>query len=243
MENLFFLVLTHHSMITLQHKNLIQFSLGLVVLALLVGTTACNRSPNETWHCYDRENNPVEGVVVICRYSLANSGKTAVNCRVSDATGRLDLDLDDDTPVGLIRGFNCIYSPALHNGDVGLGERWREGKQVPDVAVYFDELNNNIYLKSAAEDPVIWHAALVEFIGSYTMSRGFNNGGIKLNKELSTIVSQERTLFLKKYGEQQVPPDYLENGSFRRYRDFRDLVHQKDVILKFKDITLPFPNP
>jgi hypothetical protein len=43
----------------------------LVTLALIAGITGCNRTPNETWYCYDTHGHPLEGVVIACHYGLA----------------------------------------------------------------------------------------------------------------------------------------------------------------------------
>lgn len=122
-----------------------------------------------------------------------------------------------------------------------MGESWHEGQPIPDEAVYYDEWNNNIYLKSGFDDPVIWHAALETLIATYSTLRNFPNGGAKLDSQISAMISQERALFLGKYGEQVVSIDYLKKGAFRNYHD--DLPREKNVILKFKDITLPLPKP
>lgn len=225
-------------MITTRRKPWIRFALSLLALALLVGATGCKRTRDETWYCYDREGTPVEGAIVICHYNLAGSGQAAVNYRISDAKGKIFLDLDGDTPDGLIRGFSCIYSPKLRSS--GPGERWHVDQPVPDTTAYFDEWNNKIYLKSGVGDPLIWHEALNDLISSYfTNMRG--NGGAKLQRDLGSVVARERSLFLEEYGEQVVPPAYLENAAVNAFYPY--ISRKKNAGLKFKDITLAVPKP
>ncbi len=240
MENFLILVLTHHSMITSLHKPWIRCALKLLTPVLLIAASGCKQTKDDTWYCYDRKGKPVEGVLIICRYSLANSGRAAINHRFSNATGMILINLDDDTPDGLIRGYSCIYSANLKSGDIGLGERWHEGQPVPAMPVYFDEWNKKIYLKSGIDDPVIWHSALTSLISSYSELIGNTNGGAKLNAELSSLVSQERALFLERYGEQVVPLEYLKTGWIFRVH-YLNIDKSRSDGLKFKDITLPLP--
>lgn len=227
---------------TFLQKPWIRLALSLLALVLIVGVTACKQTQDETWYCYDTQGHPVESVLIVCRYSLANSGRAAINHRFSNATGMIVIDLDDDTPDGLIRGYSCIYSAKLKSGDTGLGERWHKGQPVPDTAVYFDEWNNKIYLKSGIDDPLIWHSALTTLISSYSELRRNPYGGAKLNAELSALVSQERALFLEKYGDLTVPLDYLDTGwVFRSH--YPNIDRSYNAGLKFKDITLPLPKP
>jgi len=214
---------------------------SLLALALIVGITGCNGTPNETWHCYDTQGHPAEGILIVCFYGLANYKQSGVNCRFSDATGKITLDLDKDTPHGLQRGYDCIYSAKLRSGAAGLGERWHDGQPVPDTAVYFDERNNKIFLKSGVDDPLIWHAALNNLISSYNRLRKFTNGGMKVNETLSTMVPRERTLFLDKYGELAVPLDYLNSASVKSYYSY--LAKSNNATKTFRDITLPLPKP
>ena len=222
-----------------RHKPWIRFALSLLALALLVGATGCRRTRDETWYCYDREGKPVEDAIVICTYTLAGSGQSAVNYRISDAKGKIFLNLDDDTPDGLIRGFSCIYSPKLRNS--GPGERWHVDQPVPDTSAYFDEWNNKIYLKSGVGDPLIWHEALNDLISAYSTHNDDPNGGAKLDRDLGSIVFHERSLFLEEYGEQVVPPVYLENAAVNSFYPY--ISKRKNANLKFKDITLDLPKP
>ena len=221
-----------------------------VFIALCIGTTACNSTDNKTWHCYDRQGNPAEGVVIISRWGLPECNKSGVTCRISDANGKIVLDLDADTPPGLDRGDECIYSSKLRCGSVGMGKRWHETEPgheiqpIPDTPVYFDEWNNKIYLKSGVNDPVIWHNALNHFILSYSASRNHPNGGAKLNAYLSVLVSRERALFLEKYGEQIVPQNYNYTVSLDTLvTRYSYLSKRNNANLKFKDITNPLPKP
>ena len=225
----------------------VRLALNLLAIALCIGTTACNSTDNKTWHCYDRQGNPAEGVVILCHWGLANYDKHGVTCRMSDANGKIVLDGDADTPFGLSRGDACIYSSKLRSGSVGMGKRWHETEPeheiqpIPDTAVYFDEWNNKIYLKSGVDDPVIWHNALNHLISSYGRLRGAPNGGAKLNAMLSGIVPHERALFLEKYGERIVPSDYLKTASVNNF--FGGSSKRTNSGIKFKDITLPLPKP
>jgi hypothetical protein len=225
-------------MITSRHKPWIRFTLSLLALALIVGATGCKATRDEKWHCYDREGKPIEGAIVICSYNLAGSGQTAVNYRISDAKGKIFLDLDEDTPDGLIRDFS-IYSPELRSG--GPGERWHKDQPIPDTTAYFDEWNNKIYLKSGVRDPLIWHEALNNLISSFFTNMRDNNGGAKLQRELGPVVARERSLFLEQYGEQVVSPAYLENAAVNAFYPY--ISKQKSAGLKFKDITLSIPPP
>lgn len=242
MENFLLLMPTrHHPMITFLRNPWKPFILSPLVLAMLMGVSGCKQTRDETWYCYDTQGHPVEGVLIVCRYSLANSGRAAINHRFSDGTGKIVIDLDEDTPDGLQRGYSCIYSPKLKSGDAGLGGRWHKGLPIPDKAVYFDEWNNKIYLKRGVDDPLIWHNALCVLISSYSGLRGNPYGGAKLDAKLSVLVPRERALFLEKYGEQVVPLDYLKRGSFSAY--YPNLDKSYTAGLKFKDITLPLPKP
>lgn len=235
MENLLLLVPTHHPMIIFLHKPWIRLTLNLLTVALLMGATSCKQTRDETWYCYDRNSKPVEGVIVICHYNLANSGKSATTYRLSDATGKIFFDFDEDPPDGLIRGYSCIYSPRLRSGAGDLGERWHDGQPIPNDPVYFDEWNNKIYIKSGTGEPLIWHDALNALISAYFTNMHDNNDGAKLKRELGPSVSHERSLFLEEYGERLVPLAYLDTAAIRAYYPF--VAERKNTGLRFKDIT------
>jgi len=213
---------------------------SMQAIALIIGTTSCAISSSETWHCYDTKGNPAEGVLIVCHYGLSNYDKTGVNCRFSDAKGKIVLDLDADTPLGLERGYSCIYSSKLRSGCADQGTRWHEGETIPKDAVYFDEWNNKIYMKSGIDNPVIWHNALNALIHAYEDSRRAVNGGRNLNAQISQIVLMERALFIKKYGENEVPIGYLKTDGLVY---FPTLQKNYKSGLKFKDITLPIQKP
>lgn len=222
------------------HKLAMRFTPNLLAVALLTGVAGCKQTKDETWHIYDRNGKPVPDAIVICSYTLANSGKGAVNYRIGKPTGEILLDLDEDTPDGLDRGYSCVYSPRLRNGDTGLGQRWHEGEPIPDGSVYFDEWNHKIRIKSGVEDPLIWHHALNSLIAGYFNNICNDKGGAKLRKELGPIVSRERSLFLEKYGEELVPAAYLDKTAVNAY--YPSVFKKKNTGLKFKDITLQIPS-
>ena len=231
-------------MITVRQSAWTRFILGFLALGLLLGTAGCYTTRDVTWHCYDEKGQPVEGVLIVCHYGLANYGKRAVTHRFSDAQGKVILDFDDDTPHELLRGYDCIYSSKLCSGSVDIGERWHQGAPIPDSAVYFDEYNYNIYIKSGEGNPVFWHSALNALIDEYRNKNirkaGLNAPGVvKLEATLSVLVPRERVLFLAKYGEQLVPGDYIKNGSVGSY--FPEIFHGDGSRLKFKDVTLALP--
>jgi len=215
---------------------------SLLALALIVSTTGCNATPNETWHCYDTQGHPVEGVLIVCDYGLASYGKRAFNHRFSNADGKIVLDFDKDTPRELNRGYSCIYSAKLRSGAVGIGKRWHNGEPIPDEAVYFDEWNNKIYIRSGVDDPVVWHRILLKLI---EMDRPMVThkadlvvpGMAKLEKALTLVILRDRASFLKEYGERLVPISYIESSYLKVF--FPDIRKQKTTDIKFKDITLP----
>lgn len=225
-----------------------RFALGVLALGLLLGATGCYSIRNETWHCYDDKGQPVEGVLIICNYGLANYGKRAVNHRFSDAQGRIILDFDEDTPRELMRGYDYIYSSKLRSGSVGIGERWHQGAPIPGRAVYFDEYNNNIYIKGGASDPLIWGGALNGVLSAYSWafhSAGYVPGrdavpGLaKLKESLEVLAPRERALFLAQYGEKTVPVNEINQRGLRGY--FVNLPDRDNPNLKFKDIIIQLP--
>ena len=219
-----------------QRKPWASFALNLLVLALFAG---CNSPKNETWYCYDTHGHPLPDVVIACHYGLAGYDKTGMNCRFSDSSGRIVLDLDDDIPSGLMRGFSCIYSAKLRSGDVGLGKRWHEGEPIPETAVYFDEWNNKIYLKSGFDDQVAWAVAvnsLTNAYGNAFFRAGKEPGSAKMEKALEKLVPRERELFLAQYGEEAVPVYEIKRRKLQGHFDFP----RKDTAdLKFKDVIDP----
>lgn len=214
----------------------VKISISLLVVALVAWIFLGHQPEDETWHCYDTQGHPAEGVLIVCHYGLAGSNRSGVNFRFSDAEGKIIFDLDDDTPDGLMRGYSCIYSPKLRSGAVGQGERWHEGQPIPNEAVYFDEWNNKIHLQSGVDDPLIWHNALGHLICAYGGARRNPHGGAKVDAELAGLVFRERALFLEKYGEQVVPLSYLKTGTFRNFYSY---ARKADAGSKFKDITPP----
>jgi|LNAP01.1.fsa_nt_gb hypothetical protein len=216
--------------------------IGLFVISLSL--TGCYKTRDVTWHCYDEKGKPVEGVLIVCNYGLANYGKRAVNHRFSDAQGKVVLDFDEDTPRELMRGYDCIYSAKLRSGSVDIGERWHRGAPIPESAVYFDEYNYNIYIKSGDNNPVFWHSALNSLIDEYrnhnVRKAGSDAPGVaKIDIMFSILVPRERALFLAKYGDQLVPSVYIKTGSVGSY--FPDIFQRDTSRLKFKDVTLPLP--
>ncbi len=217
------------------------FVICLLAISLLAAITGCNRTKNETWYCYDTHGHPVEGVVISCDYGLAGYDKTGVNGRFSDSTGKIVLDLDDDTPAGLMRGFSCIYSAKLRSGAVGMGDRWHEGQPIPETAVYFDEWNNKIYLRSGFDDPLAWALAvngLMNAYGNAFFSAGAVPGAAKLEKELESLARREREQFIALHGEKTVPVDEINR---RRLQGHFKLPRKDNPDLKFKDIMVPLP--
>lgn len=177
--------------------------------------------------------------MIVCHYGLAGHDKTGMNCRFSDASGRVLFGLDDDTPDGLIRGYSCIYSSKLRSGAVGMGERWHEGEPIPDSAVYFDEWNNKIYLRSGIDDPVVWADAvnhLTSAYGNAFFTAGAVPGAAKLEKELEVLAPRERELFIEQYGEEPVPVDEIRR---RKLQGHFELPRKDTPELKFKDIIVP----
>jgi len=220
------------------------FTLYLLAVSLLLTTAGCNRDRKETWHCYDTKGHPIEGVLIVCDYGLSNYKKRAFNHRFSDATGKIVLDLDEDTPGELNRGYSCIYSAKLRSGDVGIGKRWHSGEPIPDEAVYFDEWNNKIYIKSGLDDPVRWHRILTTLIGIDKPMVNHKSdlivpGMTKLEKTLTPIISRDRALFLKEYGERVVPRSYIESAFLQNY--YPDLWKETNSVKTFNDITLSLP--
>lgn len=226
-------------------KFLILFTLSLLAIGLIVWiVNRYNRHQEDTWYCYNTQGQPAEGVMIVCRYGLANYPKVALTHRFSDAKGKIVLDLDWDTPSGLIRGITCIYSSKLRSGCPGEGERWHKGRPAPDTAVYFDEWNNKLFIKSGDDDPTIWHPALNAIIETYQnmimhkSSKGIP-GKIKLEKALSALVPNERKSFLEKYGDEKSPMDYVNTGNVLHY--FPRAAKNPNSNLLFKDITLEIP--
>ncbi|MEO8615858.1 MAG: hypothetical protein ABI600_12015 [Luteolibacter sp.] len=222
-----------------QRKPWASSALHLLALALLTGITGCERPEKETWYCYDALGHPLEGVVIACNYGLPNYDKSGMNCRFSDASGRIVLDLDKDIPNGLRRGFSCIYSAKLRSGNVGMGERWHGGEPIPDTAVYFDEWNNKIYLKNGFDDPVAWAVAvngLTAAYGNAFFTAGEVPGAVKMEKALEKLAPRERDLFIAQYGELEVPWDEIKR---RRLQGHFKTPRKDAAGMKFKDIIDP----
>jgi len=209
--------------------------------ALFLRISGCGHTPDETWFCYDTSGHPVGGVLILCDYGLASSNKSAVNFRFGDSSGKVVLDLDRDNPYRTLnRGYSCIYSRQLKNGDSDIGERWHKGEPIPPGPVYFDEWNHKIYIAPGGDDPQAWHAALDMLIVSYS-ARKCPVGGTKLGRELYHFIERERQEFLEKYGETSVPPEYLKTNRLMLYH--KNLKALPVDNLKFKDITLELPKP
>ena len=222
-----------------RYKRKVPLVIYLLALALIAGITGCNRTKNETWYCYDTQGHPLEGVVIACHYGLAGYDKTGENCRFSDSSGKIVLDLDNDIPDGLNRGFSCIYSAKLRSGDVGMGERWHKGEPIPETAVYFDEWNNKIYLRSGFDDPVAWAVAVNSLTNAYRsafFSAGKVPGTAKLEKDLEMLALRERERFIALHGEETVPVDEIKR---RGLHGHFELPRKDNPDLKFKDIMVP----
>ncbi|MCX6937069.1 MAG: hypothetical protein NTU80_04110 [Verrucomicrobia bacterium] len=217
---------------------------ALCLLGLLASSGCVMITPNETWYCYDEQGQPLESVIIVCNYGLANSAKRGVGYGISDALGKVTFVADKDMPRGLERGYECIYSKKLQSGYVDIGERWHKGAPIPKEPVYFDEHAKKIFIKSGIGDPVCWHAAINRLINEYrNVGSGkmamYGPGAGKLWNLLSTLVPVERDAFLKAYGEQPIPTDYLKSNVLNAY--FPRAHRQINDGLKFKDITLPLP--
>jgi len=214
------------------------------MVGLLLGA-GCNLiTPNETWYCYDEQGQPVEGVIIVCRYGLANYAKRGVGYGISDAQGKVTFVADDAMPGGLERGYDRVYSAKLQSGDAGMGERWHNGAPIPEDPVYFDEYTNKIYIKNGVGNPAMWNAAINGLIDAYRNVGGgkmamYGPGAGKLWTALSTLVPAERDAFLKKYGELPVPVKYLKSNRLHAAFPFADM--QVNQGLRFKDVTLALP--
>ena len=216
-----------------------RFALKLLALALLAGITGCNRTKNEIWYCYDSQGHPLEGVLIACHYGLAGSDKTGMNCRFSDSSGKIVLDVDGDIPDGLLRGFSCIYSAKLRSGALGMGERWHKGEPIPETAVYFDEWNNKIYLKDGADDPVAWAVAINGLINAYGNAffvAGEVPGAANMENALEKLVPRERDLFIDRYGNEPVPWDEIKRRGLHGHFDAR---RTEPAEMKFKALIIP----
>ncbi len=69
---------------------------GLASAALLVG--ACSNIPKETFHCVDNNGQPVEGVLLMCRYSGSTSMSyytAGADYRFSDSHGDATFGEDE----------------------------------------------------------------------------------------------------------------------------------------------------
>ena len=220
----------------------------IVLFTISLLLTGCYSTRNETWHCYDEKGQPVVGVLIVCNYGLANYGKRAVNHRFTDAQGHVVLDFDADTPRELMRGYNCIYSAKLRSGAAGIGERWHQGAPIPKAPVYFDEYNNNIYIKDGANDPLIWGAAINQVLSAYSRAVGAGvyisgrervPGMAKLEEALAMLAPKERALFLAQYGENAVPFNEINQRGLRGY--FWNFPYDSAPNLRFKDIIVQLP--
>ena len=220
----------------------------IILFTISLLFTGCYSTRNATWHCYDEKGRPVEGVLIICNYGLAGYAKRAVNHRFTDANGQVLLDFDEDTPRELMRGFDCIYSAKLRSGDSGIGARWHQGAPIPNAPVYFDEYNNNIYIKDGTGDPLIWGGAINQILHEYSRTVGARiyshgkesaPGMAKLEKTLAIIAPEERALFLAKYSEKSVPVFELYQRGLQGY--FVDFTSNSAPGLRFKDIIFELP--
>ncbi|MCX6937067.1 MAG: hypothetical protein NTU80_04100 [Verrucomicrobia bacterium] len=217
---------------------------ALCLLGLLASSGCVMITPNETWYCYDEQEQPLEGVIIVCHYGLANSPKRGVGYGISDALGKVTFVADQDMPRGLERGYESIYSGKLQSGDAGIGARWHKGAPIPEKSVYFDEYSKCIYIKNGIGNPTVWNYAINNLMESYANVGGgkmamYGPGAGKLWMMLSTVGPIERELFLKKHGDQVVPRAYLMSKMANAY--FPRAYKQIDDGLKFKDITLPLP--
>ena len=224
-------------------KTVVRLAFCLLVPLLLLESSSCSHTSNETWHCYDANGRPVADVLFICRYDLAADYRTGVNYRFSDTSGKVVLDLDKDTPRGLIRCHECIYSSRLHSGDMGLGGRWNGTPPRPDNAVVYDGGSGRIYLKDGTNHPLVWYTGIQELIAAHRRLAKFPNGGARMASELRTMVARERASFLQRYGDSPVPAAYFTTSSFRIHRDALHITSAQSGHLAFKDIILPLSKP
>jgi hypothetical protein len=220
------------------------FGRPIFLVAILFLYAGCNSVPDETWHCYDEQGNPLGGVLIICHYGLPQYEKSAVDYRFSDAHGRVYFTTKREMPRGLRRGYACIYASSIHGGSAGIGERWHAGAPIPDAGAYFDEYKNRIYIKSGDGDPVIWHSALNNLISVYANVKGrrlgmSGAGAMQLEVMLSDFVPKERNRFLRKYAQALVPLHYIKSRRLDNY--FPRLSRRNDLNLKFSDVTLELP--
>lgn len=226
-------------------RQAVRVFLPVMIVLGFSGVSGCNYVPNETWHCYDETGRPVEGVLIVCHYGLANYKVRAVGYRFSDAQGMIYFDRDGGTiPGELIRGYACVYSPLLRNGGAGIGDRWHEGRPVPSVPVYFDEWRHEIHIRNAMQDPCAWNSAvntLISVCGNvkrreYAM---FGPGIDALEAAILPFAQKERDLFIKQYGDVLVPGEYIKKGNIGVF--FPNFSGEDSVVLRFRDITLSMP--
>ena len=256
-------------------KFLIQlrWARGLITASCLVFLFlggGCRSVPNETYHCYDEQGKPLEGVLFVCDYGLANAPTVGVDYRFSDKEGvvRFHRDAISKNAAGSMRNMRTVFSDRTHSGAPGDGESYIEGKDpVPDWPVCTTAFTNKMLFKNANDDPTRWLFSincLLNLVKNIQLREyGMEGPGIeRLEAMIVPFAKKERVAFIEKYGEEIAPVNFITKVAADRvwwYRaglksrnymppgsntelNYKTLFSTtKNKTVKFKDLTIYIP--
>ena len=252
-------------------KSLIQlrWARGLITASCLVFLFlggGCRSVPNVTYHCYDEQGKPMEGVLFVCMYGLANEPTYGVDYRLSDKEGvvRFHRDAMSIKSAGSNRAMQTVYSDRTHSGAPGDGRHYMEGRDpLPDWPVCTTSFTNKVLFKNANDDPVKWLFSincLLDLVKDIQLREyGMTGPGIeRLEAMIVPFAKKERAAFIEKYGEQIAPVNYITTAAARTLRRFYGSKYitpgvninkiqafydspSKDTDIKLKDLTIYIP--
>ena len=253
-------------------KSLIQlrWARGLITASCLVflflGDGCRSVIPNKIYHCYDEQGKPLEGVLFVCKYGLANEPAHRLDYRFSNREGivRFQPDVISGDSAGLMRSMLAVYSYRMHSGMLKTGDQYMEGSSpVPDAQVYSPNFTDNIFFMDCNNNPAKWFDSLNIFL-YLARDIQLNNYGIKdpsitaLKQMIVPFAKKERAAFIEKYGEEIAPVNSTTTAAARTLRDFYGSKYitpgvninrlnefitspSKNTDVKFKDITIYIP--
>lgn len=201
-----------------------------LIAVLLVGAiqfvAGCKSIPNESFYCRDEKNKPVEGVLVVCRYSGSTwmgSFTAGADYRFSDDHGVAFFGPNEVSrklhPRTQFRGIAYVYSKALRSG--GMVGGVYDANKLESVFTAYDTPEPGVILfRDNRRDPEVWfgvlyyltvetkHAKRGEW--GYTKHADFPVVGVdRLADMLDPFVENEWADFFKQYGNEPIPLAYF----------------------------------
>lgn len=225
-------------------------------IALFAGATpflcSCTAVPNETYYCRDENNQPIEGVLIVCRYSVSTwmaYRSAGADYRFTGSDGKAFFGRDEITrKLPYNKTFRIItytYSPRLHCGAGGTG-RYKQGEPYPVDTAYQKEDADVIFYKDNTDDSAAWFGSLYYLaeqashlkqrtMGYQTPEGDGPSGLANLEVTLVPFVENEWKAFFERYGDREIPMDYFKFRFRTLLEEVSSKVHRKLTFNDFRE--------